>query len=317
MCALARWGFRTPRLGVVASRCCLRYRGTNAYIYRIEDVLGRYINLDDSEREGTLQSREHLISLLQKMKMEDDMAMEVASRTQNNSNSEELLQEISNLQHQIQMAEEQLSAFEPEVQELTTLEEIESCEKNLMQMLERIMQRKRYLMGEQLSLYDPSSVEVNSFGQMLFEAQKGMPSTSSFQSELVNWLPERGVNQNNIFGGSYIPIRGSSQATIYSQLSHANEEPNSVNGGTIDNPRNGHSISRWHFSSLMPPSASFPQQDQMEDVAEVEQLQQAEVTPKPVTNDNQMCDQDVAKVEHHTEAEPSTAKNGSSGGQIA
>ncbi|KAL6992653.1 hypothetical protein U1Q18_010766 [Sarracenia purpurea var. burkii] len=45
---------------------------------------------------------------------------------------------------------------------------------------------------------------MNSLGHMYFEGQEGMPSTS-FQNELVTWLPENGVNednQNQIFGGS-------------------------------------------------------------------------------------------------------------------
>ncbi|KAL7230779.1 hypothetical protein ACSBR2_009130 [Camellia fascicularis] len=78
---------------------------------RIEDVLSRYINLADHDR-GGYDLFLYLITTLKKLKNEDDMALEFASPTELNSNAEELQQEINNLQHQLQMADEQLSFCE-------------------------------------------------------------------------------------------------------------------------------------------------------------------------------------------------------------
>lgn len=51
---------------------------------------------------------------------------------------------------------------------------------------------------------------MNSIGQIYFESPKGMPSTSSFQSDLVSWLPENGGvngdNQDPMFGDSGHPF---------------------------------------------------------------------------------------------------------------
>ncbi|GMP26194.1 hypothetical protein CsSME_00002748 [Camellia sinensis var. sinensis] len=82
---------------------------------RIEDVLSRYINLADHDRGGP---------------------------TELNSTAEELQQEINNLQHQLQMAEEQLSIFEPDILGCTSMEELESCEKNLLESMNHVIQRK-------------------------------------------------------------------------------------------------------------------------------------------------------------------------------
>ncbi|GMP26193.1 hypothetical protein CsSME_00002748 [Camellia sinensis var. sinensis] len=262
---------------------------------RIEDVLSRYINLADHDRGGILQNREYLITTLKKLKNEDDMALEFASPTELNSTAEELQQEINNLQHQLQMAEEQLSIFEPDILGCTSMEELESCEKNLLESMNHVIQRKKYLMGDHLSSFDHQSMQqMNSLGQMFFEAQVGMPTTS-FQNDLVSWMPQNGDNQNHIFGSSHdhpcIPLRNDSPTTIYNSLSHAtdeNGEPNSISGCPIHSPNDDHSLSQWHhactsslFSSLMP-SAAFPQND-MEvsppDIAAAEQHhQQVEAT---------------------------------------
>ncbi|KAH7851749.1 hypothetical protein Vadar_016123 [Vaccinium darrowii] len=192
------------------------------------------------------------------------------------STSEELQQQISNLQQQLQAAEEQLSIFEPDVQSFTTMEELESSEKNLMAALDRITQR-----------------QMNSIGQIYFESPKGMPSTSSFQSDLVNWLPENGVianNQDPICGDSghpFISMRTNSPATtVYNQLCNvADHNGEHMTNQSGDDHGMNESLKQWHnscasnvlLSSLMP-STSFPQNDHMADqgVATMEQLHQME-----------------------------------------
>ncbi|KAL7223448.1 hypothetical protein ACSBR1_024984 [Camellia fascicularis] len=265
---------------------------------RIEDALSRYVNLVDHDRGGILQNREYLISTLHKIKNEDDMALEFASPAELNSNLEELQQEINNLQQQLQMADDQLSIFEPHVLGFTSMEELESCEKNLLESMNRVMQRKKYLMGDHFSTFD---MQMNSMGQMFFDTQEeGMP-TASFQNELVCWLPENnngGDNQNHIFGASTfdhscIPLGSNSAATIYNEIPNnvsaegVNGEANSIGSGGY--PSDDHSTlsHQWHhaststhdlFSSLIPPT-SFPQNDMASpDVGAVEQLQQVEAT---------------------------------------
>ncbi|KAI7981470.1 Protein CELLULOSE SYNTHASE INTERACTIVE 1 [Camellia lanceoleosa] len=207
-------------------------------------------------------------------------------------------QEINNLQQQLQMAEDQLSIFEPHVLGFTSMEELESCEKNLLESMNRVMQRKKYLMGDHLSTFD---MQMNSMGQMFFDTEEeGMP-TASFQNELVCWLPENnngGDNQNHIFGASTsdhscIRLGSNSAATIYNEIPNnasaggVNGEANSIGSGGYPSDDHNSLSHQWHhaststhdlFSSLIPPT-SFPQNDMASpDVGAVEQLQQVEAT---------------------------------------
>nr|AQM52309.1 AGL104 [Monotropa hypopitys] len=242
---------------------------------RIEDVLSSYVDLTDHERGGILHNREYLISTLQKIKNEEAMILELESSPEElNLASKELQQEISNLQQQLQTAEEQLSVFEPDVLGFTTKEELESCEKNLLAAMDRITQRQKVLMDEHLSAFEaPPTIQMNSFGHIYFESPKGMPSTSSFQSELVSWLPENGVNgenQNPIFGDSghpFISVSDNSPSTTHNQLCQIEV----TNGCLVTNPSDEHeihdSLKQWHnlctsnvfLSSSLMPSTSFPQ----------------------------------------------------------
>ncbi|KAI9106725.1 hypothetical protein K1719_022253 [Acacia pycnantha] len=160
---------------------------------RIEDVFTRYINLPDQERDGAItfpeqpyrrniQSKEYLLRTLQRLKSENDMALQVANPGDINSEIEELQQEVSRLRQQLQMEEDQLRIFEPEAMKMTSMAELESSEKHLMDTLTRVMERKEYLMGKHVSSsYDPS----------------GMTSL-----ENVGWLGEGGDNHSHMFDAS-------------------------------------------------------------------------------------------------------------------
>ncbi|KAL4604046.1 hypothetical protein ACB092_10G166200 [Castanea dentata] len=187
---------------------------------RIEDVFTRFINLPDQERE-----QYHLLRTLQQLRSENDIALQIANPTAVNSDIEELQQEIGRLQQQLQMAEEQIRVYEPEPAKITSIEELESCEKNLVDTMTRVMQRKEYLLSNHLSTYDPSSL------------QQGI--TASFDNEVVNWMPDGGHNHGHIFDAStsLSQLRELS-STVYdpfSQGTSSNTDPRSM--GT--NPSEG------------------------------------------------------------------------------
>ncbi|EXB39777.1 hypothetical protein L484_016621 [Morus notabilis] len=74
-----------------------------------------------------------------------------SSPTAINSELEELQQETSNLQHQLQMAEQQLRIFEPDPQSFSSIEELESCENNILATLTRVAERKALVSSRRLS----------------------------------------------------------------------------------------------------------------------------------------------------------------------
>ncbi|XP_044511517.1 uncharacterized protein LOC123229664 [Mangifera indica] len=165
---------------------------------RIEDVFSRYVNLPDQEREHALifpdqgrhpdiQNEEYLLRALQQLRSENDIALQLANPAAINKDIEELQQELGRLQHQLQMAEDQIRTYEPDPLRLTSMKDIESCEKNLVDTLTHVVQRKDYLMSNHLSSYDPSGMQC----------QQAMPT--SFENDVVGWLPDGGHNQAQIF----------------------------------------------------------------------------------------------------------------------
>ncbi|XP_021284791.1 agamous-like MADS-box protein AGL104 [Herrania umbratica] len=199
---------------------------------RIEDVFTRYINLPDQEREHALifpdqirhpdiQNKEYLLRILQQLRSENDIALQLANPASFSSDFEVIQQEIVRLQPQLQMAEEQLRAYEPDLLRLTSMGELESCEKHLVDTLANIVQRKEYLLSNHLSSYHPSPI------------QQGLPP--SFDNEVVNWLPDGGQNQSQIFDASSAlnQLRDLS-STVYDPLLQ----------GSISNP-NGEDFQPW------------------------------------------------------------------------
>ncbi|XP_062159159.1 agamous-like MADS-box protein AGL104 [Alnus glutinosa] len=225
---------------------------------RIEDVFTRFLNLPDQEREQAvvgkgrhcdIQNKEqYLLRTLQQLRGENDIALQIANPAAVNSNIEELQQEIVRLQQQLQMAEEQIRVYEPDPLKITSNREIESCEKNLVDTMARVMQRKEYLLNNQLSTYDPSSM------------QQGMPA--SFANEVVSWLPDGGHSHGHIFEASTSlnQLRELS-STVYDpfpQGTNSNADPRSMSDGSLSAWSQGYNSTGNHSTALLSPTL-FPQ----------------------------------------------------------
>ncbi|KAE8725028.1 hypothetical protein F3Y22_tig00009023pilonHSYRG00152 [Hibiscus syriacus] len=183
---------------------------------RIEDVFMRYINLPDREREHALifpeqirhpdiQNKEYLLRILQQLRSENDIALQLAK------------------------------AYEPDPFRFTSMAELESCEKHLVETLANVVQRKQ-----------------------------GLPS--SFENEVVNWqLPDNGQNQSQIFdaSASLNSLRDLSSA-VYDPLlqgSMSNVDPHNMGGDQchVSNP-NAENFPPWpqSFASARIQSNSMP-----------------------------------------------------------
>ncbi|KAJ8459185.1 hypothetical protein OPV22_032111 [Ensete ventricosum] len=164
---------------------------------RIEDVLARYVNLPENDRGGVIQNREFLIRTLKKLKCENDMAA-LTNPTVVNSNVEELQQEIGRYQQQLQLSEQRLRFFEPDPLSFTSMSDLESCEKFVMEALQRVTARKEYLLTNHLSSYDPSASSM----QMYLQPQQE-PLPDPYGSEMVQWVAEGATNSGHqLFVGS-------------------------------------------------------------------------------------------------------------------
>ncbi|XP_037419047.1 agamous-like MADS-box protein AGL104 [Triticum dicoccoides] len=113
----------------------------------VEDVLLRYLNMSDNDRGEPIQNREYLISMLQRLKRESDMATQLANPGALNEKIEEIQKEIYACQQQLQISEERLRLFEPDPAAFGSTGDIDNCEKFLMEMLTRVVERKVHIMS--------------------------------------------------------------------------------------------------------------------------------------------------------------------------
>ncbi|KAL3818897.1 hypothetical protein ACJIZ3_004802 [Penstemon smallii] len=154
---------------------------------RIEDVIYRYIDLSDRDRGGTIQNREQIFNTLLKIKNEKDLAMQ--STAAPGSDIEEMQKEIHDLQNQLESAEEQLRVFEPNSENISSLEEFQSCEERLLEALRRVTQRKRILLSkvEQQSSYHDTIQQINTVVQYITEAQAHGTTVASLDDHAIGF----------------------------------------------------------------------------------------------------------------------------------
>ncbi|CAE5964516.1 unnamed protein product [Arabidopsis arenosa] len=226
---------------------------------RIEDVFSRYINLSDQERENALvfpdqsrrpdfQSKEYLLRTLQQLKTENDIALQLTNPTAINSDVEELEHEVYKLQQQLHMAEEELRKYEPDPIRFTTMEEYETCEKQLMDTLTRVNQRREHILShDQLSSYEASAIQQ--------QQNMGGP----FVNDVVGgWLTENGPNQAHLFDAS-------AHSAMYETLlqgSSSSSNQNNIMGESNVSNHNGDMFQEWaqayNSTTAHNPTTLFP-----------------------------------------------------------
>ncbi|PKI40638.1 hypothetical protein CRG98_038987 [Punica granatum] len=152
--------------------------------------------------------------------------------------------------------------YEPDPLTFTLQDETDASEKNLLDTLARVTERKKYLLGGQSSTYDPSNLQI------YLDTQDGVPS--SFENEVDIWLPENEHNSNipSCVGAdtSSIPIRNSnSPHEMYDSLAHGTSGINGLEacgmGGGY--PMTTVGLPSWHhnysatelLSAFMPPTS--------------------------------------------------------------
>ncbi|KAB1205451.1 Agamous-like MADS-box protein AGL15 [Morella rubra] len=158
-----------------------------------------------------------------------------------------LLRTLQQLSNENDIALQIAKLYEPDPLKITSIGELESCEKNLVDTMARVMQRKEYLLSNHPSSYDPSSM------------QQGMPA--SFDNELVSWLPDGGQNHGQIFdpSASLNQFRELS-STVYdpfSQGTSSNTDPRSMSEGNLTQWPQGYNSTAHHSTAFLPPTL-FP-----------------------------------------------------------
>ncbi|KAG2584700.1 hypothetical protein PVAP13_6KG337700 [Panicum virgatum] len=151
----------------------------------VEDVILRYMNLSDHDRGGcsAVKNPEYLVSMLQRLKREGDMATQLANPGALN---ERIEREIYSSQQQLHIYEERLRLFEPDPAAFGSTSEIDGCEKVLADLLARVVQRKNYLLGDHMTPFDPtaSGMEGADGAQMYTGQAEGM---GTFAGDAALW----------------------------------------------------------------------------------------------------------------------------------
>nr|ASZ79973.1 MADS62 [Bambusa multiplex] len=201
----------------------------------VEDVLLRYMNLSEHDRGEAIQNREYLIGMLQRLKRESDMATQLANPAALNEKIEEIQQEIYACQQQLHISEERLRLFEPDPAAFGSTSEIDGCEKFLMDVLTRVVERKNYLLSNHMTPFDPSAPGMQGAnGTQMYVHPIQAEGMGTFGGDTALWASEGGSNPGHqIFGASdpLIYLRDQDVYDANSQVAGLNGDPCAAAGG--------------------------------------------------------------------------------------
>ncbi|KAL6661728.1 hypothetical protein ACP70R_001112 [Stipagrostis hirtigluma subsp. patula] len=172
----------------------------------VEDVILRYMNLSEHDRGDHPEPRgahhatcsvQYLVSMLQRLKREGDMATQLANPGSMNEKIEEIQQEIYASQQQLHISEERLRLFEPDPAAFGSTSEIDGCEKLLMDVLARVVDRKNYLLSDHMAAFAPTPPEMEgpNGAQMYVPPDQAEGMATFGDGEADMWATEAAGNQ--------------------------------------------------------------------------------------------------------------------------
>ncbi|KAM0909602.1 hypothetical protein ACQ4PT_014713 [Festuca glaucescens] len=207
----------------------------------VEDVLLRYLNMSDHDRG-------------------DPGAL--------NEKIEEIQQEIYASQQQLQISEERLRLFEPDPAAFGSTSEIDGCEKFLMDMLTRVVERKNYLLSNHMA-FDPTAPGMQGAnGAPMYVHPAQAEGMGSFASDAALWAAEGGPNAgHHIFGATdpMIYLRDQEVYDANSQVAGLHGGGGDPCGGASDVAGSSSQADAWRQAytctellSTLIPNAPFP-----------------------------------------------------------
>ncbi|CAN4097263.1 unnamed protein product [Withania somnifera] len=141
---------------------------------RIEDVLSELISLPDSERGFHINNKESVLWNLRKIEIEDkfcDIERISPAYINANNTTKKIQDEINGLHCKLDEAERLLRIFEPDTNKITSLQELDLCEKRLQVTLNKVRQRMEQLSGNRTSCYEENMEQINALLQHIDNTQ--------------------------------------------------------------------------------------------------------------------------------------------------
>ncbi|XP_009599347.1 agamous-like MADS-box protein AGL104 isoform X1 [Nicotiana tomentosiformis] len=173
---------------------------------RIEDVLSELVNLPDSERGFYINNKESVLWNLRKIEIQDkfcDIERISPAYLNTNDTAKKIQEEINGLHCKLDEAEGLLRIFEPDTQKLTSLHELDLCEKRLQVALNQVRQRMEQLSTNHTSSYEDNMEQINALLQYIdnTQAEDTMPSLEKspydLWLELEDYSYTNYINENN------------------------------------------------------------------------------------------------------------------------
>uniref|UniRef100_I1QJS1 MADS-box domain-containing protein n=1 Tax=Oryza glaberrima TaxID=4538 RepID=I1QJS1_ORYGL len=162
----------------------------------VEDVILRYMNLSEHDRGEAIQNRE------------------------------EIQQEIYSSQQQLQITEDRLRMFEPDPAAFGTSSEVDGCEKYLMELLTRVVERKNNLLSSHMAPFDATTAAMQGAdGTQMYVSQAD--GLATFGGDAAMWGPDGGADPGH-------PMFSASDPLIYLRdhdVFDANSQVAGLHGG--------------------------------------------------------------------------------------
>ncbi|EEE68917.1 hypothetical protein OsJ_27780 [Oryza sativa Japonica Group] len=162
----------------------------------VEDVILRYMNLSEHDRGEAIQNRE------------------------------EIQQEIYSSQQQLQITEDRLRMFEPDPAAFGTSSEVDGCEKYLMELLTRVVERKNNLLSSHMAPFDATTAAMQGAdGTQMYVSQAD--GLATFGGDAAMWGPDGGADPGH-------PMFSASDPLIYLRdhdVYDANSQVAGLHGG--------------------------------------------------------------------------------------
>lgn len=223
---------------------------------RIEDILSELINLPDSERGFYINNKESVLWNLRKIEIEDkfcDIERINPAYIKANDSTKKIQDEINGLHCKLDEAEGLLRIFEPDIQRITSLHELDLCEKRLQVALNQVRQRMEQLSSNHTSNYEDNMEQINALLQQIDDTQVHEKPPYDLWLELEEYNHEN----NNINGPLFAPSETSSisqscmnlpsPTTTYNAMSQT-----CISGGTFNSQNDVNFKQSQHSTRTLP-----------------------------------------------------------------
>ncbi|XP_049366459.1 agamous-like MADS-box protein AGL104 [Solanum verrucosum] len=208
---------------------------------RIEDILSELISLPDSERGFYIKNKESVLWNLRKIEIEDkfcDIERINPAYVNANDTTKKIQDEINGLHCKLDEAEGLLRIFEPDTQRITSLHELDLCEKRLQVALNQVRQRMEQLSSNNTSSYEDNMEQINALLQHIDNTQVHEKTPYDLWLELEDYNHENNNINSPLYTASETSSISQSSMNFPSPTTYDTMSQTSLSGETYQNNEN-------------------------------------------------------------------------------